>query len=148
MEIYRPLRAALFIYECVRLAFLIWAFCFLQPGDGAGVFPWLVYAVPNDLFPLMTLFLWRQFSRYGAYMPLYVSGKCIALVSLIIFCIFSRQNMFNALYLRAPGIMMIVGGLLFLLAGDMLSAAGGLALAGKTRGGAGEKRAAGEEGGG
>jgi hypothetical protein len=134
MEIYRPLRAALFLYECVRLLVLAGVFSVLRPGDGAGAFPWLVYAAPNALFPLMTLFLWRRFSRYGAYLPLYTAGKCVALAAVFGFCIFSRQDVYTAVYLQDPGILMTLGSLLFLLFGDLFSAAGGLALAKKLQG--------------
>jgi hypothetical protein len=133
MEIYRPLRAALFIYEGVRLVVLVWMFSLLRPGGGVDFFPWLVYAAPNALFPLMTLFLWQSVSRWGAYAPLYASGKCVALVSIVAFCFFSRQNMYTALYLKNPEAFLAFGSILFLLAGDMLSVAGGLALAGKVR---------------
>jgi hypothetical protein len=128
MEIYRPLRGALLIYECIRLLVLAWVFVFFRPGDGAGLFPWLVYAVPNALFPLMALFLWRRFSRYAVYAPLYISGKCIALASIAGFWIFSRQNVYAALSLKNPGVFTALGCLLFLLAGDLCAAAGGLAL--------------------
>jgi hypothetical protein len=134
MEIFRPLRAALFLYECVRLVILIGVFSFLRPGEGAGVFPWLVYAVPNALFPLMALFLWRRFSRYGAYLPLYVSGKCIVLAAVLGFCVFFRQDVYTAVYLRGPGILITLGSLLFLLPGDLFSVLGGLALIKKLQG--------------
>jgi hypothetical protein len=133
MGIYRPLRAALFIYEGIRLVVLIWIFSLLRPGGGVDFFPWLVYAAPNALFPLMTLFLWQNVSRWGAYAPLYASGKCVALVSIVVFCFFSRQNVYTALYLKNPGALWAFGSILFLLAGDLLSVAGGLALAGKIR---------------
>jgi hypothetical protein len=125
---------ALFLYECLRLLILTGVFSLFRPGDGAGPFPWLVYAAPNALFPLMALFIWRRFSRYGAYLPLYVSGKCIALAAMFGFCVFSRRDMYTAVYLSSPGILVILGSLLFLLCGDLLSAAGGLALVKKIRG--------------
>jgi hypothetical protein len=112
---------------------LIGIFSLLRPGGGVDFFPWLVYAAPNALFPLMTFFLWQSLSRWGAYAPLYTSGKCVALVSAVCFCFFSRQNMYTALYLKNPGAFLALGGVLFLLAGDALSVAGGLALAGKVR---------------
>jgi hypothetical protein len=133
MEIYRPLRAILFIYECFRLIILVGIFSFLEPGGGAEMFPWPVYTVPNALFPLMTFFLWRRFSRSTAYTSLYASGKCIALASITGFCVFSWQNIYTALYLGAPGGLLVPGSLLFLLAGDLFSTAGSLALAGKIR---------------
>jgi hypothetical protein len=131
MEIFRPLRAALFIYECLRLLVLIRVFSVLRPGGGE--FPWLVYAAPNVLFPLMTLFLWRFFSRCGAYAPLYTAGKSVALVSIAAFCVFSWQSVFTGFFLRDPGVFLILGSLAFLLVGDLLSVAGGAVLAGKVR---------------
>jgi hypothetical protein len=131
MEIYRPLRGVLLLYECIRLLALVWVFGAFRPGDGAGIFPWLVYAVPNALFPLMALFLWRQLSRYAVYLPLYISGKCIALASIAGYWIFSRQNVFAALYLKNPAVFAALGILLLLAAGDLFSIAGGLALARK-----------------
>jgi hypothetical protein len=151
MEIYRPLRGALLIYECIRLLVLAWVFVFFRPGDGAGLFPWLVYAVPNALFPLMALFVWRHFSRYAVYVPLYISGKCIALASLAGFWLFSRQHVYTALALKNPGVFTALGSLLFLLAGDLFAAAGGLALARKIpapEGAAGVPAEAAGEGGG
>jgi hypothetical protein len=134
MEVFRPLRAALFIYECTRLAVLVWLFGFLGAGGEAGIFPWAVYGVPNALLPLMTLFLWRQFSRYRTYAPLYASGKCVALAAVVGFCVFFRQNMRAAFALGDADVFAALGSLLFLLAGDMFSVAGGLALVVKSRG--------------
>lgn len=116
------------LYECIRLLVLIWVFNVFLPGDEAGIFPWLVYAVPNALFPLIALFLWRQVSRYGVYVPLYISGKCITLASIAGYWFFSWRNVFTALQLRNPGVSAALGSLLFLLAGDLFSIAGGLAL--------------------
>jgi hypothetical protein len=134
MEIYRSLRAALFLYEGVRLVVLAGVFSVWDPGGGRGAFPWLVFAAPNALFPLMALFIWRRFSRYGAYLPLYIAGKCVGLAAGAGFFVFSRQDVYTAVYLREPGILMILGSLLFLLFGDLFSAAGGLALAKKLQG--------------
>jgi hypothetical protein len=116
----------------MRLVVLVQVFRLAGPGGG-GTFPWLVYAAPNALFPLMTLFLWRSFSRCGAYAPLYTAGKCVALVSTVAFCIFSRQNMYTGFYLGLAGILLVLGSLVFLLAGDLFSVAGGIALSGKVR---------------
>ena len=123
------LAGVLLVYEIVRLLALIGVFVYLDPAGTP--FPWLAALAPNALFPLMALFLWRQFSRYAVYAPLYISGKCIALASIAGFWIFSRQNIYAALSLKNPGVFMALGCLLFLLAGDLCAAAGGLALARK-----------------
>jgi len=82
MEMVRPLKPGLFIYECIRLLILAAAFAALQPV-GPEAFPWLVYTAPNALFPLMALFIWLNVSRYGAYLPLFLAGKCVCLFSLL-----------------------------------------------------------------
>ena len=133
MEVYRPLRAGLCIYECVRLLSLLGAFVVLRPDGAAAAFPWLACVASNALFPLMALFLWLNSSRYGAYEPLYTAGKCICFVSVISGCIFSRQTIIAALLsvgLFMPMIMGITGMLLF---GDLFSVAAGLAIIKKTR---------------
>jgi hypothetical protein len=124
MKTYRPLRAGLFVYECFRLFFLVAVFTVLRPGE--GLFPWLVYAAPGALFPLMTLFLWLNISRYSAYLPLYAAGKWLSFFTAALWSVSFRQNIItaalagNAMLFIMPG---IVGILLF---GDLLSAAAGL----------------------
>ncbi|MCL1991710.1 MAG: hypothetical protein FWG66_02040 [Spirochaetes bacterium] len=49
----------------------------LQPG------PWLLFAAPNMLFPLMALFLWLDFFKYEAYVPLFIVGKFVCIFSTI-----------------------------------------------------------------
>ena len=44
---------------------------------------WMLFAASNVLFPLMTLFLWLDFSRYEAYVPLYLVGKSVSVFSLL-----------------------------------------------------------------
>ncbi|MDR1373367.1 MAG: hypothetical protein LBJ24_00165 [Treponema sp.] len=81
MSVYRPLRAALFFYEILRLLALAGLFMVFSPLEGAakgGVFPYLVYITPNALFPLMTLFMWLRPWDYRNYLPLYMAGKVIA----------------------------------------------------------------------
>ena len=63
----------------------------LRPVDLS--FPWVVYLVPNALFPLMLLFLWLDFSKYSVYEPLYKSGKCICVIAVIGWYVFSSRSM-------------------------------------------------------
>ncbi|GHV94471.1 hypothetical protein AGMMS50293_07910 [Spirochaetia bacterium] len=150
MEVYRPLRAGLFIYECARLLFLVGSFALLQPGGMGGVaggmdggaggmgggasFPWLAYTAPNALFPLMALFVWLDMSRYGVYLPLYLAGKCISLFSIAGWLISSRWIIMivawfsNVQVPAAPGLLVWV-----LLSGELLSTAAALLIMRKTR---------------
>jgi hypothetical protein len=132
MEVYRPLRAGLCIYECVRLLSLLGAFALLRPDGEAAAFPWSACVASNALFPLMALFLWLDSSRYSVYEPLYTAGKCVCFVSVMSWCIFSRQIIITTLLSGGLFIPMIMGitGMLF---GDLLSVAAGLAIIKKTR---------------
>jgi hypothetical protein len=76
------MRGGLFVFECSRFAYLTMVLIALRP-EAAAAFPWLVCAVPNALFPLMLLFLWLDFSRYSVYAPLYKSGKCVCVFSVV-----------------------------------------------------------------
>jgi hypothetical protein len=133
MEVYRPLRGGLFVYECIRLFFLVGAFVALRPGEGAMAFPWLACVVPNALFPLMTLFLWVDASNYAGYRPLYISGKCISLVSEAAWFVFSRQDLYAAVYGGGRSVLIIIG-ILGIISGDTLSTAAGFFITRKPRG--------------
>jgi hypothetical protein len=125
MEISRPLKPGLFIYECIRLFILAAAFVILQPV-GPGAFPWLVYTAPSALFPLMALFMWLNVSRYGAYLPLFLAGKCVCLFALAGWSIVSWRATIEEI---ASGAMIwfvprIIEGIL--LCGDLLAIAAAL----------------------
>ena len=118
------MRLGLFIYECVRLFFLVAAFAALRPGD--GLFPWLVYAAPGALFPLMTLFLWLNISRYGVYLPLYAAGKWLSFFSAALWGISFRRNIISAMLAGNAELFIMPGIMGLLLVGDLLSAGAGL----------------------
>ena len=115
MELHTPLRGGLFVFECARFSFLTGILAVLRPGMGAA-FPWLVFAVPHALFLLMTLFLWLDFSRYSVYRPLYISGKCLSIFSVMGWFVFSRQP------LNEWGVSCPAGVLIILFCGDLISA--------------------------
>jgi len=80
MRTYSPLYGALFIIECARFSFLTGLLAILRHSAGT-VFPWQIYAVPNALFVLITLFLWLDNSKYALFSLLYISGKALCLFS-------------------------------------------------------------------
>ncbi|GHT65531.1 hypothetical protein FACS1894110_07640 [Spirochaetia bacterium] len=99
------------------------------------MFPVLVYGAANVLFLLMALFVRLDPQRYGAYVPLYTAGKVISAVSALGWCVFSWERIINAFFMNDPeSFIWIVGGsLLFIAAGDILSACGGVALVWKLK---------------
>jgi hypothetical protein len=106
MNVLKPLRAALFFYETLRLLLLM-VFLFITPVENNNVFfPYLVYLSANALFPMMALFVWLKPEEYRAYLNLYAAGKIIGMVSFFAWEIFSPRNF--------PGIENIVKGLILL----------------------------------
>jgi hypothetical protein len=86
METLKPLRLALLIYDVFRLLVLaVLVALFAGPKDNtlAGVFPYMIYAAPNCLFPLMSLFLFLKFREYRVFLPLYMAGKTVGAAALI-----------------------------------------------------------------
>ncbi|MDR2393893.1 MAG: hypothetical protein LBD93_07045 [Treponema sp.] len=127
------MRILLFVGELFRLFLLLGAFTVLGPLyeiSGGGVFsnrlfPYVVYVVPNALFPLMTYFLWIRLSLYRSYIPLYIAGKTITLVSLMGWVFFSFQGIIAALNRGTRGIL---GFTLLLIVADIFSVLGGALL--------------------
>jgi hypothetical protein len=135
MDVYGPLRMLLFVYEFFRLMVLLAVFAVLGPLyeiSGGGefsnpLFPYVMYVVPNALFPLMTYFVWIRLFLYQSYIPLYIAGKTIALVAVIGWGVFSFNRIIAALSIGARGIG-ILGLILLLTVADTLSVLGGLLL--------------------
>ena len=102
-------RGGLFIFECMRLIFLTTVLNILRP-DAATSFPWFLYLVPNALFPIMLLFLWLDFDKYTVYEPLYKSGKCLCIFTVLGWYLFVRGSMlsFESGFYFLPLILSIV----------------------------------------
>jgi hypothetical protein len=128
MDVYRPLRGALFFYETVRLAALAgFAVASGLPGDGEA-FPYLACMSPNALFFLMALFVWLRPGEYRAYLPLYAAGKIMAVIAFAGWCIFSFKSLTAVIFLLPPEQAAALGGSFLFSAGDALAFAGALAL--------------------
>jgi len=119
MDISRPLRITLFVYECMRLVFLTGIFMVLQP-EGEAPFPWLALITPGALFFLMALF-WLQDSNYLLFCPLYLAGKGFSVVSFIFWLFFKQDDMMKVLLYGGLARYIAPGTLFFLLLGDLLS---------------------------
>ncbi|MDR2363520.1 MAG: hypothetical protein LBD65_03805 [Spirochaetaceae bacterium] len=96
---YLPLRLAFFIYDFFRLLFMLELLIAVLPlgsTSTASWFPYLVYMVPNALFPLMGFFLLIRPREYKAYISLYLAGKTIVIVSIFGWIVFSFKNIFTS----------------------------------------------------
>jgi hypothetical protein len=125
---YRPLRGGLFVYELVRLGMLVEAVGLAAPTGEEVVFPALVFGAANALFVLMALFVWRDPLRYGVYAPLYTAGKAISVIAALGWCVVSWQRIVNTIFINDSDILVVLGLLMCIAAGDILSACGGAAL--------------------
>jgi hypothetical protein len=137
MDLYRPLRGVLFIYELARLLLVVGAAAGFAGLEGAGInhlFPYVVYLVPNALFPLMTLFLWLRLDLYRPYLALYIAGKTITVISAAIWVVFSVRNILGSLYAGGMDTLIILGIVCVLAFTALFSLLGGGFLWGKLRG--------------
>jgi hypothetical protein len=131
MDVYRPLGAGLFIYECLRLLALVFFLLFASFESVNSGF-YTVYMSSNALFPLMALFFWLRPDEYGNYSALYIAGKLVFLVSFYSWEIFAlRDFVRDENFMK--NIVFLGGGALISLA-DMLSVWGAWAINKKYRG--------------
>jgi hypothetical protein len=119
MGIIRILKPVVFFYECIRIVLLVFTLVLILPKTSA--IPWLAFTAPGAIFPLMTLFLWIDYSRYKPYMPLYFAGKCIAIFSILGWSIVSRRF---TMFKEMSGYYLIIDFLF--LSGDLLAFAAAL----------------------
>ena len=124
MDVYRPLRAGLFIYEILRFLLLV-VFLSLDGGflsdnlRSGGFFPYDVYLSSNALFPLMALFLLLNPREYRSYLTLYMAGKIIGVVSFYVWEVFSTRNLPGGMNLLSN--IIFLGGSVFISLMDILS---------------------------
>ncbi|MDR1506187.1 MAG: hypothetical protein LBI67_03705 [Treponema sp.] len=121
------LRLAIFLYDCLRVFFLL-ALLAIAAGDPSGPggmfqgapdvirFPHVLYAAPNALFPLMSLFLFMRPAGSMAFIPLYITGKAVATAALSGWVLFAC--------LKPQGLPPVALLFLFLGAADVTSMAG------------------------
>ena len=103
MDVYKPLRSVLLSYELLRLLFLAFSFAFfssLQMAVKGEVFPYLVFLSSNAMFLLICFFLFLKPWEYRNYLPLYMAGKAIAVVSFFTWVVFS---LFPGTIFAGPG---------------------------------------------
>jgi hypothetical protein len=124
MDVYRPIRAILFVYELFRLLILTVLLAVFSVSEGAvagGIFPYLVYAAPNALFPLMALFMWLRPGEYRHYLRLYMAGKVIAAAAFCGWGFFAPKSLEPE---RLTEVFILFGGTFVLNLCDILSVLG------------------------
>ena len=107
MDVSRPLRAGLFVYECLRLLVLV-VFLLASPLEGSIGGPYSVYMSSNAMFSIMALFMWLRFTEYRHYAALFIAGKVIAMVSFFVWEIFSFMGFSGSVY--TTGSLFLFGG--------------------------------------
>jgi len=110
----------LFVYECMRLVFLMGVFMILQPESDTP-FPWLTLITPGALFFLMALFLLQDL-RYCLFCPLYLAGKGFSVITAVFWLFFAGNDMMRELLYGQMALLIAPGIVFFLYLGDMLSA--------------------------
>ena len=136
MNVFGPLRAALFFYECFRILFLVVLLFIMPPESGYpegsfAFFPYFVYLSANALFPLMALFVWLRPQEYRNYLSLYMAGKIIASISFYAWGFLSSREFPGAEYFIRS--MVLLGGSVFISLADILSVGGAWFLISKFR---------------
>ena len=122
MGTFRPIRTALYIYECLRLAFLVGAFVLLRPS-GVVAFPWLAVLTPGALFLLMALFWRLDMPRYRVYCPLYITGKGIHSITIVFWLFYEKNSTMVLLSLGSRAAIIASSIISVLLLGDLISMA-------------------------
>ena len=120
MGLFHPLRAALCVYECLRLVFVVGAFVLLQP-EGEIAFPWLATITPGALFLLMMVFWRLDISRYRVYGPLYLAGKGISVLTTMFWLFHAKSSIMAELFFGGSTVFIVLGIVSFLVLGDLLS---------------------------
>jgi hypothetical protein len=121
------LRLGIFFYDILRVLFLL-ALLIGVTGDPSGPggmfqgapdglrFPYVVYAAPNALFPLMSFFLLIRPGESKAFVPLYMTGKVISVAALVSWALFA--------FLKLRGFPPFMLLLFFLGVADLTTVAG------------------------
>jgi hypothetical protein len=110
VKILNPVPIAVFVYDCFRLLFLLTLLVqYLKHGMGFNI-PLFMYAAPNALFLLMSFSLLIRPDDFRAYIPLYITGKALSLLCMVIWLVITMGQMLNV-----KGILWV----LFLSAADM-----------------------------
>jgi hypothetical protein len=93
---YPMVRTAVFVYDCSRFLFLLALLtAHLGPAgmfQGSNNLPHMMYAASQALFPLMSFFLLIRFDFSRAYMPLYITGKILCLLCILLWILFTFQR--------------------------------------------------------
>jgi hypothetical protein len=127
----KPLRFIFFIYDFFRLIVMTGLLVrFAQPVSPheGGLFPYMFYAVPNGLFPLMSFFLCVNLGAYRPFIALYMAGKFLAVVSVFVWLVVSLPRISASFLAEGRSVFIVTGAALLLSIGDALSLLGGAAL--------------------
>ena len=137
MDIRKPIRVFLFVFDLLRFILLAVSFMLMsriRTEGSSEVFPYMAYLSANALFPLITMFLLFKAQEYSNYLPLYIAGKTISVVLFYIWVVvilpFEAGMVRRENYSEA---MLLLGSVFLVSLEDALSIIGSLVLVKKTR---------------
>jgi len=121
MRIVSIIKPVLFLYECFRI--FVFTIVMVYTLQEISAVPYLVFAVPAIMFPLMALFLWIDASRYRAYLPLFTAGKCAGILLMLVWLIVAgRDTIMYTIHGRTGEDVAIIASL-FGASGDLVALA-------------------------
>jgi hypothetical protein len=75
----------------------------IVPGGGfskLNMIPYLIYAAAPAIFPLMMFFMWQDSDVYRPFSGLYIAGKIIGIVAVVVWCFFNWSFSGSVLLIR------------------------------------------------
>lgn len=114
----RLVPVTIFIYDSARLFFIIALLAlYAKTGpDFMGInLPLMMFAAPNALFPLMSFFIFLRPGLSKAFVPLYLIGKILCVLCLMIWLFFTFRQIYFAreilwaLFLCAADLATVLG---------------------------------------
>jgi len=90
MKISTLSKPALLIYEIIRVLFL--ALVLVLEANSNTSFIMTLLTVQSILYPIMALFLCLNTVRFREYLPLFIAGKSIGIITMMCWSLLSRQN--------------------------------------------------------
>ena len=89
MNIIRFLKPGLLIYEVLKI--IVFAATLVIDATNKSIFLMVFFTAQGALFPIMALFICLDVVRYKEYLPLFIAGKGIGIITLLGWSVFSRQ---------------------------------------------------------
>ena len=105
MKLVSLVKPGLLIIEIIKMVII--AAILVLEARNKSILQLVLFAAQGALFPIMALFLCLNTVRYREYIPLYIAGKCIGIILLLGWSLFSRQVTMIAEHLNVMSLLSI-----------------------------------------